>query len=87
MIRLVSLTVDFNVSMKLLKKQKAEFRKHFNVICLNNRNKTLIIKSKSRNYIFINIAKETLMYKQKMKAQTRLNSYKVKLRKFIIEKN
>ncbi len=87
MIRLVSLTVDFNASMKLSKKQKAEFRRHFNVIRLSNRNKTLTVKLKSQDYKLINIAKETSLYEQKMKVQARLNSYKVRLQQFMIEKS
>ena len=40
MTRLVSLTVNFNASTELSKKQKTEFRNHLKIIRLSNRNKT-----------------------------------------------
>ncbi len=87
MTRLVSLTVDFNVSTKLSKKQKAEFRIHSKILRLSNRNKTLTAQLKSQSYRLISIAKETSLYNQKMKAQAWLNSYKVRLRHSMIEKS
>ena len=87
MIRLVSLTVDFNASTKLSKKQKAEFRNHSKILRLSNRNKILTAQLKSQSYRLINIAKETSLYNQKMTAQARLSSYKVRLRQTMIEKS
>ncbi len=86
MVRLTSLTVDLNASTKLSKKQKAEFRIHSKILRLSNRNKTLTAQLKSQGYRLISIAKETLLYNEKMKAQARLNSYKVRLRHSMIEK-
>lgn len=86
MTRLVNLIVDFNTSIELSKKQKTEFCKHFNVICFSNRYKTFTVKLKSRSYKFINIAKETSLYDQKIKTQAWLNLCKVRLRHFMIEK-
>ena len=86
MARLASLTADLNAPMELTEEQKAEFRRHPNVIRLSNRNKALTAKLKSRGYKPISTAKGAPLYEQKMKVQARLNSYKVRLRQSIIEK-
>jgi len=85
MARLASLTADPNAPMELSEAQKAEFRRHPNVIRLSNRNKALTAKLKLRGYKPISTAKGTPLYEQKMKAQARLNSYKVRLRQSMIE--
>ena len=87
MVRLTSLTVDPNASTKLSEKQKAEFRIHSKILRLSNRNKALTAQLKSQGYRLISIAKGTLLYNEKMKAQARLNSYKVRLRHSMIEKS
>ena len=87
MIRLVSLTADLNASTELLKKQKAEFRNHSKIICLSNRNKTFTAQLKLQSYKLISTTKETSLYNQKMRAQARLNSFKVELRHSMIEKS
>ncbi len=87
MTRLVSLTADFNSSTELSKKQKAEFHNHSKIIHLSNRNKTLTAQLKSQSYKLINTTKETSLYNQKMRAQARLNSFKVELRHSMIEKS
>jgi len=86
MARLASLTADPNAPMELSEEQKAEFRRHPNVIRLSNRNKALTAKLKLRGYKLISTAKGTPLYEQKMKVQSRLNSYKVRLRQSMIEK-
>jgi hypothetical protein len=86
MARLASLTADSNAPTELSEEQKAEFRKHPNVIRLSNRNKALTAKLKSRGYKLISTAKGTPLYDQQMKAQARLNSCKVRLRHSMIEK-
>ncbi len=87
MTRLVSLTADLNASTELLKKQKAEFRNHSKIIRFSNRNKTLTAQLKSQSYKLISTTKETSLYNQKMRAQARLNSFKVELQHFMIEKS
>ena len=87
MTRLASLTADLNASTELSKEQKAEFRNHSKIIRLSNRNKTLTAQLKSQSYKLISTTKETSLYNQKMRAQARLNSFKVELRHSMIEKN
>ncbi len=87
MTRLVSLTADFNASTELSKKQKAEFRNHSKIIRLSNRNKTLTAQLKLQSYKLISTAKETSLYNQKMRAQARLNSFKVELQHSMIKKS
>jgi len=72
---------------ELSKKQKAEFHNHSKIICFSNRNKTLTAQLKSQSYKFISMTKETSLYNQKMRAQARLNFFKVELQHSIIEKN
>ncbi len=86
MARLASLTADPNAPTELSEEQKAEFRIHPKVLRLSNRNKALTAQLKSQGYRPISTAKGTLLYNEKMKAQARLNSYKVRLRHSMIEK-
>jgi len=85
MARLASLTADPNAPTELSEEQKAEFRIHPKVLRLTNRNKALTAQLKSQGYRPISTAKGTLLYNEKMKAQARLNSYKVRLRHSMIE--
>ena len=80
MIRLVSLTVDANVSTKLFAEQKTKLTIHVNVIKFDQRNKILTKRIHRTEYKSVKNAQNTILFQKKKKAEIRLNSIKKRLR-------
>ena len=84
MARLASLTADTSAPTELLSEQKAKLAVHFKVIKLCQRNKALTERLRVAEYKAVKNTQETSLFKQKKRADTRLNTAKKRLRVDII---
>jgi len=83
--RLASLTAGPSAPDSISEELKAEYPQHPKLIKLSDRNKALTAKLRLRGYTPISTAEGTPLYHKKLKAQARLDRFRVKLYKQLIE--
>ncbi|MCJ1422042.1 hypothetical protein MMC32_008411 [Xylographa parallela] len=86
MARLASLTADRSAPTELSSEQKAELRRHPQVIRLSQKNRALTNKIHAAGYRPISTAKGTPLFEQKKRIEARLNCVKTTIRNRMIEK-
>ena len=86
MARLASLTADRSAPTELSSEQKAELRRHPQVIRLSQKNRALTNKIHAAGYRPISTAKGTPLFEQKKRIEARLNYIKTTIRNRMIEK-